>query len=147
MTVHLFGKNDSHCVANYGLKKCAKDQSNNFDTKTVDCVEKAFYMDDFVKSNDSETYLLKLSKKLIEMLSNCSFRLTKCLCNSSIIMLSPLQSELFLKYNSFNERIVERSLGILWDINKNSFKLNLITKEFFDTKRGVLSCLCLIFDL
>ena len=53
VTVHLFGKNDSTCVANYGLKKCAKDQSNNFDAKNVECVEKDFYMDDFLKSSDS----------------------------------------------------------------------------------------------
>ena len=53
MTVHLFGKNDSTCVANYGIKKCAKDQSNNFDAKAIECVEKDFYMDDFLKPSDS----------------------------------------------------------------------------------------------
>ena len=35
MNVHLFGKNDSACVSNYGLKKSATDQSNNFDAKTI----------------------------------------------------------------------------------------------------------------
>ena len=53
MTVHIFGKNDSTCVANYGLKMCAKNQSNNFDAKTVECVEADFYMDDFLKSSNS----------------------------------------------------------------------------------------------
>ena len=77
MTVHLSSKNHSPCVANYGLKKCAMDQSNNFDAKTVECVERDFYMDDFLKPNNSEQYLLTLSKELMEMLSNCSFRLTK----------------------------------------------------------------------
>ena len=68
MTVHIFDKKDSPCVANYGLKKCAMDQSNSFDAKTIECVEKAFYMNNFLKSNDSEKYLLTLSKELIEML-------------------------------------------------------------------------------
>ena len=85
MTVHLFGKNDSPCVANYGLKKCATDQSNNFNVKTVDYLEKDFCMDDFLKLNDSEKCLFTLSKELIEMLSNCSFRLRKWLSNSNII--------------------------------------------------------------
>ena len=107
MIVHLFGKNDSPCVANYVVKKCAMDQPNNFDAKTVECVEKDFYMDDFLRSNVSEKYLLTLSKELIEMLSNCSFRLTKWLSNSNIIMSSLPQSELSPKFNSFNERIVE----------------------------------------
>ena len=42
MTVHLFGKNDSPCVANYGLKKCASNRSNNSDATTVECVQKDF---------------------------------------------------------------------------------------------------------
>ena len=68
MTVHIFDKKDSPCVANYGLKKCAMDQSNSFDVKTIECVEEAFYMNNFLKSNDSEKYLLTLSKELIETL-------------------------------------------------------------------------------
>ena len=82
------------------------DQPNNFDAKTVECVEKDFYMDDFLKSNDSGKYLLTLLKELIEMLSNCSFRLTKWLSNSNIII-HPPQSELSQKFNNFNESIVE----------------------------------------
>ena len=73
MTIRLFGKNDSPCVANYGLKKCAMDQSNNFDAKTIECVEKDFYIDDFFKSNSLEKYLLTLPKELIEMLSTVVF--------------------------------------------------------------------------
>ena len=62
------------------------DQLNNFNAKTVECVEKDFYMDDFLKPNDSGKYLLTFPKELIEMLSNCSFRLTKWLSNSNIII-------------------------------------------------------------
>ena len=74
-----YGINGLRCVANYRLKRCAKNQSNYFmcRTLTVEYAEKEFYLDDLLKSNDSEKYLLTLSKKLSEMLSNCSFRLTK----------------------------------------------------------------------
>ena len=114
------------------------DQSNNFDAKIVECVED-FYMENFFKSNDSEKYLLTLSKDLMELLSNCSFCLTKWLSNSKIIMMSLPQSELSPKFNNFNERIIERVFRILWDINNDMVKLNLIAKGFSDTKRGVLS--------
>ena len=50
----------------------------------------------------------------------------------------PSQSELSPKFNSFNESIIERVLGILWNINNNTLKLNLTTKRFSDTKRGVV---------
>ena len=85
MTEHLFGKNNSPCVTNYKLEKCAKDQSNNFDAKIVKWVEE-FCMDDFHKSKNSEKYSLKLSNDLIEIFSNCKFCLTKSLSNSKIIM-------------------------------------------------------------
>ena len=35
---------------------------------------------------------------------------------------------------------------MLWDINNDTLKLHLITKEFSDAKRGVISFLCSIFD-
>ena len=85
-------------------------------------------------------------KEIIEMLSNCRFHLTKWLSNSNIIMQSLLQSELSPKLNNFSESIVERVLGILWDINNDTLKLDLITRSFSDTKRGVLNFSCSIFD-
>ena len=63
MTVLIFGKNNSPCVANYGVKNCAKNQSNNFDAKAVECVKKDFYMDDFFKSNDSEKIFANIVKR------------------------------------------------------------------------------------
>ena len=48
--------------------------------------------------------------------------------------------------NSFNERIVKRDLIIQWDIKNDTLKLNFITKGFSQTKRGVLSFLCSIFN-
>ena len=75
----------------------------------------------------------------MEMLSNCSFHLTMWLSNSNFIMSSLPQSELPPKLNSFSERIGERVLGILWDINNDTLKLNLIAKGFSDTRRGVFS--------
>ena len=58
-------------------------------------------MDDFLKSNDSEKYLLTLLQELIEILSNFSFSLTKWLSNSNIIMSSLAQSELSSKFKVF----------------------------------------------
>ena len=81
MAINLFGKNDFPCVANYELKKCMKDHSNNFDAKTIEFVEKDFYMDK-EKVKQLKKILVKFDKKLIEMYLNCSFRLTSCLSNA-----------------------------------------------------------------
>ena len=81
MAINFFGKNDYTCVASYELKMCVKDHSNNFDAKTIELVEKDFYMDK-EKVKQLKKILVKFDKKLIEMYLNCSFRLTSCLSNA-----------------------------------------------------------------
>ena len=84
----------------------------------MEYVEQDFYIDDIIKRTNF-----------------CS---TKWFSNSNIMSSLP-QSDLPPKFNSCNQRIVERVLGILWDINNDTLKLNLITKGFSDTIKGVLS--------
>ena len=70
-----------------------------------------------------------MSNELVEIFSNCKFCLTKWLSNSKIIMS-------FLLKVSYPQNLIV--LGILWNINNNTLKLNLTTKRFSDTKRGVV---------
>ena len=84
----------------------------------MEYVEQDFYIDDIIKRTN--------------------FRSTKWFSNSNIMRSLP-QSDLSPKFDSYNQRIVERVLGILWDINNDTLKLNLITKGFSDTIKGVLS--------
>ena len=81
-------------------------------------------MDDFLKSNDSEKYLLTLLEELIEILSNFSLSLTKWLSNSNIIMSSLAQSELSSKFKVF---ILDfRSIGF--------FEFLLLIQDFWRKK-------------
>ena len=50
MCVHLFGKLDSPCVANYTLKKTAIDQKAKYNYDIIDAVHKNFYMDHYLGS-------------------------------------------------------------------------------------------------
>ena len=50
MRVHLFGKLDSLCVANYTLKKTAIDQKAKYNYTIIDAVHKNVYMDDYLGS-------------------------------------------------------------------------------------------------
>ena len=49
MDVHLFGKNDSLCVANFVIKLVAKDKYDT-DPIVAKSIDEDFYMDDFIKS-------------------------------------------------------------------------------------------------
>ena len=50
MRVHLFGKLDSPCVANYTLKKTAIDQKAKYNYTIIDAVHKNVYIDDYLGS-------------------------------------------------------------------------------------------------
>ena len=79
MTVHLFGKTDSPCVANWALRKSVEDASE----KIKEAVENHFYMDDFLDSCDT----VEESLVLIEVLGEKSFKLTKWISNSTEVLL------------------------------------------------------------
>ena len=50
LNVHLFSKVASPCIANWNIKKTAKDQSDPFDQISIKTIENDFYMDDFLSS-------------------------------------------------------------------------------------------------
>ena len=52
MTVHVFGKVDSPCCANWILKKAANDQQHIHDKRTINAILDRFYMDDYLDSFD-----------------------------------------------------------------------------------------------
>ena len=54
MAVHLFGGVWSASCANYGLQRTAKDNSDDFDREVTRSVEKSFYVDDYLKSVESD---------------------------------------------------------------------------------------------
>ena len=65
MDVHTFGKNDSPCIANFSLKQCAKDQQNEFSKVITESVDRDFYMDDFLKSEESVKDLINIATQLL----------------------------------------------------------------------------------
>ena len=60
MTVHIFGKVDSPCIANWSLKQCASEN----DPEIRNLFRNNFYMDDFLFSTNCQERLLELSKRL-----------------------------------------------------------------------------------
>ena len=69
LLVHLFGKVDSPCIANWSIKKAADNASP--DAKFAR--NSNFYMDDFLKSMSNENELVKLMRDVISVLNSCGF--------------------------------------------------------------------------
>ena len=48
MSVHIFGKIDSPCIANWVVKKTAKDQTKSYSERAIESILEPFYKDDFL---------------------------------------------------------------------------------------------------
>ncbi|XP_014676487.1 PREDICTED: uncharacterized protein LOC106816401 [Priapulus caudatus] len=70
-----------------------QDLQNDFDVKTVQTVDKNFYVDDCLKSVVSKEEAMRLIKQLCELLSLRGFGLTKFISNSRRVMMSLPQTE------------------------------------------------------
>ena len=56
MNVHIFGKNNSSCIANFFLKQNRKDQQYEFLKVITELVDKDLYIDEFLKSGESRSH-------------------------------------------------------------------------------------------
>ena len=83
MLVHIFGAKDSPTVANYALKRTARDHAADFDALTFETALRSFYVDDCLKSVQDVPTAVNLSKQLIEMMKGGGFCRTKQLQEGS----------------------------------------------------------------
>ena len=107
MNVHLFGKNDSPCVANFALKT------------------------------------------VISVLKESGFRLTKFVSNNQDILNQLPETEILNNKaiaEQSDQESTHKTLGILWNVNSDELRIKFSDKTFLNTKRGLLSLLCSIFD-
>ena len=77
MSVHLFGAVSSPSCANFALKRTAADNHADFSPEAVGTVERNFYVDDCLKSVESEQEAIRLSSELSQLLNKGGFHLTK----------------------------------------------------------------------
>ena len=111
MNVHLFGKVDSPCIANWALRKSGEDSTE--DVKFV--LNNNFYMDDYLKSMSNENDLISLTYKVVSVLKCYGFNLKKFIYNSEKILQSLPQSTLNQKYVNLeiSSPTSERALGLI----------------------------------
>ena len=93
MAVHLFGAASSPNCANFALKRVAEDHKTEFDLETIQTVGRNFYVDDCLKSVDSNERAIRLANQLRNLLAKAGFKLTKWTSNSAEVLMSLPESE------------------------------------------------------
>jgi hypothetical protein len=146
MTSHLFGGLWSPSAANFALKRAAVDFAK--DTSVAEAIINNFYVDDLLKSCETVQEARTLAQNLKSSLSEAGFNLTKWTSNSKEIIeeVSGDNGEAVKNLNLLTEESAKRSLGVNWDVAKDTlgFSASVSNKPF--TKRGILSCVSSIFD-
>ena len=67
MRVHLFGATSSPGSSNIALRQTAKDHVGNFEANVISTVQSNFYVDNCLKSVDSEKEPIDLAIQLMEV--------------------------------------------------------------------------------
>ena len=148
MMVHIFGATSSPSICGYALRRTASDNSEGFSSETNDAVKRDFYVDDLLKSFDTTSQAVEITKELQELLAKEGFQLTKVVSNEREVLnafppehRAPAVKDLDLNLNSLP---MHRALGIHWDVEADTFNLVVSNKSQPETRKGILSTIATI---
>ena len=148
MTVHLFGKADSPCIAAWALQRTASDNEADFDEEVSRAVSRNFYVDDCLFSVPEKEQAIRSSLQLRQLLRRGNFRLTKFVSNEKDVLAAIPAEERTIKNLDLDKFPIERALGLQWDIQHDTFgvKVSIPTKQLENSRRGCLSLISSTFD-
>ena len=149
MCTHVFRGVSSGACSNYALKRTAKENEKKYGTETAHTLRENFYVDDLLKSVNSEDDAIKLIKNIRSMGNEGGFNLTKLVSNSKEVLHSIGET---FRRNGLKDKDLgcklpdEQALGILWNIEADTLEIKIAIKEKPLTRRGMLSTLTSIYD-
>ncbi len=147
MTVHIFGAKSSPSCANFALRKTTEDNPD-FSMEIKNAVLHDFYVDDFLKSTDAQEQAVNLITDLPQLLKRGGFRLHKWITSDhNIASLIPAEDKAPAMVDlDLDNDLIERTLGIYWDVKSDIFTFKVSPKNKPLTKRGVLSMTSSLYD-
>lgn len=150
MTVHVFGNSPSPAVATYGMRKAAEQGETEHGTDAKHFVFRNFYVDDGLPSLAKEDDVNDLLWRTKALLAESNLRLHKIASNSTKVMEAfPIEE----RASDFKDLDLgadplplQRSLGLSWELQTDSFtfKVSRDAKPF--TRRGMLSTVNRLYD-
>ncbi|XP_014676616.1 PREDICTED: uncharacterized protein LOC106816503 [Priapulus caudatus] len=150
MNKHVFGNSPSPAVASYGLRRTVAECESEFGSDVKQFVEKDFYVDDGLTSVATPAEAVSLLQRTQKALATAGIRLHKISSNSREVLdaFPPGDIARDLKNLELGSDDVpmQRSLGMCWDLQTDSFMFE-VSRHFKPyTRRGVLSTINRLFD-
>ena len=150
MNVHLFENGPSPTVATFGLRRTVADGEEEFGENAAGFVRGNFYVDDGLTSRPTTKEAIDLVTATQAMLSTANLKLHKVISNSVEVMEAfPFEDrgkgvrDLDLRHDSLP---AQRSLGVYWNLEEDTFTFKVCLPEKPFTRRGVLSIVNSIYD-
>ncbi|XP_061170566.1 uncharacterized protein LOC133179906 [Saccostrea echinata] len=148
MCVHVFGNSPSPAVATYGLRRCV---AQSEDPEVREFVNNQFYVDDGLASFPTEEEAIKVLRNTQETLyQEGQLKLHKIASNSKTVMnnfcMEDLASDLKTLDIAKADLPLQHSLGLVWDLNLDTFTYRVRDDDKPFTRRGVLSVVNSLFD-
>ena len=145
MNVHLFGATSSPSCSIFGLKQLASDHSHDY-PRASSFIHDNFYVDDGLISLSTPSEAIQLIKDAQALTKKGNLVLHKFLCNNAEVAQALGCDGPTTKDLSSNSA-VNRALGLIWDISKDTFKFSdKSDKPKPITRRGLLSTVASVFD-
>lgn len=150
MCTHLFGATSSPSAANFALKTTADDYEEKWGTAAADFIRNEFYVDDGLKSVATVAEARDLIYKAKNLCKEGGFRLHKFASNNRAVLEAIDYHDYAKNVKSLdlssNPLPMERTLGILWCAESDTFQFHVKLPERPPTRRGILSTVSSVFD-
>jgi hypothetical protein len=149
MTRHVFGLRSSPSCAAFALKTTAADHQTAYSASVTTCVKEDFYVDDLLTSLPCTDQAIVLAKGLHDLLQEGGFQLEKWASNDRKVLGSipvSLRAQSVRQLDLTDDFPQEKTLGMVWDPNRDSFRFTIVLKNRPPTKRGILSSVGTLFD-
>ncbi|XP_030580177.1 uncharacterized protein LOC115776592 [Archocentrus centrarchus] len=150
MKVHVFGNTPSPAVAIYCMRRAAEKGEKEYGSDARQFVERQFYMDDGLTSVSTPEKAIDLLARTMQMLAASNLRLHKVASNSGQVMEAfPVEDrakDLKDLELGVDPLPLQRSLGLYWNLETDSFTFQVSQEEKPFTRRGVLSTVNSLYD-
>ena len=150
MNVHLFGAVSSPSCSNFALRQAADDAEKHVGSETADVLRNNFYVDDCLRSEDSEETAIERLRGVRSACSLGGFNLSKIVSSRRNVLMSVPHDirahDLRTLDLSCHFLPVERALGVQWAIESDTLGFRIILKDKPLTRRGILSTICSVYD-
>ncbi|XP_057368282.1 uncharacterized protein LOC130689298 [Daphnia carinata] len=145
MDVHLFGAASSPAVCSNALQQAVKDYGDDHLLKQI---TKHFYVDNWLASFSTEAEAISTAHRLTETLKTGGFPLTQWATSNDAVRqsLPGQQLENAVVNMDLDAEPIERTLGLVWNFNRDAFILGASVRPDGRTKRDIMKALSSIFD-